>query len=257
VRAEGLPDHAEPIPIFVGGLHRSGTTLLADLLGAHPDVAALRDTGAFHDEGQFLQDVMPTAAECGGPGRFAHGAGAHLTDDDVQHRENERARLLTSWSPYWEPGRHCVIEKSPPNLLRFRYLQALFPNAWCIAVVRHPIAVAFATEGWAAGHSSVDDLLEHWCVAHELFESDRPRVQRLLFLRYEDLVKDVPGTLAHIDDAVGLSRHLPDIEVRRDTNDRYLERWHRGRRVPFHPRIVERIRYGRRIERLGYGYRLS
>jgi hypothetical protein len=246
---------APPIPIFVGGLHRSGTTLLADLIGAHPDVSPLTDTGAFHDEGQFLQTVMPTAGQCGGPGRFAFGARAHLIETDVVDRDDERARLLASWSPYWDLGRGHVVEKSPPNLLRFRYLRALFPEAWCIAVVRHPIAVSFATQGWAK--QPIGPLLEHWLVAHEQFEADRPHVDRLLFVRYEDLVHDVPGTLATIDAAIGLPQHVPDIEVRKDTNARYLRRWRSARGVPLHPRIVEKVRYTRRLDRLGYGYRLD
>ena len=34
-----------------------------------------------------------------------------------------------------------LVEKSPPNLVRTRFLQALFPDARQIVVTRHPIAV--------------------------------------------------------------------------------------------------------------------
>lgn len=247
--------HAPPVPIFVGGLHRSGTTLLADLIGAHPDASPLAGTGVFHDEGQFLQDVVPTASQCGGPGRFAFGARAHLTEADVVDADAERARLWASWSPYWDLTRSFVVEKSPPNLLRFRYLRAVFPDAWCVAVVRHPVAVAYATLGWT--DDPVARHLEHWLVAHERFEADRAALDRLLFVRYEDLVRDVPGSLAAIDAAIGLAPHVPDIEVRRDTNDRYLRRWRHGRGPVVHPRIVEKARFTRRLDRLGYGYRLA
>jgi hypothetical protein len=60
-----------------------------------------------------------------------------------------------------------------------------------------------------------------------------------------------------IDDAVGLPHHLPDLEVRRDTNTRYLRRWRNVRGAPVHPRVVERVRYSRRLDRLGYGYGLG
>lgn len=245
-----------PTPIFVGGLHRSGTTLLADMIGAHSDVAPLRDTGAFHDEGQFLQDVMPTASQCGGPGRFGRGTRAHLTEADVVDRDDERERLLAAWSPYWDARRRFVVEKSPPNLLRFRYLQTVFPEAWCVAVVRQPVAVSYATQPWAKG-DAVGRLLDHWLLAHERFEADRPSIRRLLVVRYEDLVRDVPGTLATIDAAMGLDAHAPAVEVRTDTNDRYLRRWRYLRGPLRNPRLVEKARYARRLDRLGYGYRLD
>ena len=40
--------------VFIGGLHRSGTTPLADALAQHPDISGLSGTGAPHDEGQHL-----------------------------------------------------------------------------------------------------------------------------------------------------------------------------------------------------------
>ena len=45
--------------VFLAGLHRSGTTLLARLLAAHPEVSAFSDTGVSADEGQHLQTRLP------------------------------------------------------------------------------------------------------------------------------------------------------------------------------------------------------
>jgi len=56
--------------VFLAGLHRSGTTLLARLLAAHPEVSGFSDTGVPADEGQLLQTVYPAAKVWGGPGRF-------------------------------------------------------------------------------------------------------------------------------------------------------------------------------------------
>jgi hypothetical protein len=241
--------------VFVGGLHRSGTTLLADLLGAHPEISSLSGTGVWHDEGQFLQDVYPTAVDCGGPGRFAFSPRAHLTEDDAGDVPSTRARLLAGWSRYWDVRKPFFVEKSPPNLLRFRYLQTIFPEARFIAIVRHPVAVAYATAPWA--RLPTRRLLEHWLHAHELFEHDRPHVRRLILVRYEDLVRDVPATMAHIDASLGLRHHDRAIDVRRDTNSRYLRRWRHSRVLPVHPRVVlHSARLGRRLRALGYGYSL-
>ena len=45
--------------VFVGGLHRSGTTPFAKVLGEHPEVSGLVNTGVRKDEGQHLQPVYP------------------------------------------------------------------------------------------------------------------------------------------------------------------------------------------------------
>ena len=66
--------------VFVGGLHRSGTTPLTRLLGDHPQISAFTGTGVSQDEGQHLQDVYPPASAYGGAGRFANRPEAHLTE---------------------------------------------------------------------------------------------------------------------------------------------------------------------------------
>ena len=58
--------------VFLAGLHRSGTTLLARLLAAHPEVSGFSGTGAPADEGQLLQSVYPAAtASTAAPGGSA------------------------------------------------------------------------------------------------------------------------------------------------------------------------------------------
>src|SRR5262245_12260859 len=99
------PDLARHRLLFIGGLHRSGTTLLEDLLAEHPAIAGLTDTGVPHDEGQHLQDVYPSAREGGGPGRFARDTTAHLTEADVRDAADARARLLAAWAPFWDLDR--------------------------------------------------------------------------------------------------------------------------------------------------------
>jgi hypothetical protein len=242
--------------VFVGGLHRSGTTLLADLLGSLPEVSALTATGVWHDEGQFLQSSYPTAHELGGPGAFAFDARAHLTEADALDPSALRAELLAGWAPHWDLARRRLVEKSPPNLLRFRYLQAVFPGAHCIAIVRHPVAVAHATAGWA--ETSLGRVLEHWLRAHETFEHDRPHIRDLTFVRYEDLVTDVEGTLRLLCNALGVAYGSPGVAVKSDTNDRYLRRFRHSRVAPVHPRVfVHRARFERRLRKLGYRYSLG
>ena len=135
--------------VFVGGLHRSGSSLLATALAAHPEISGLSNTGVVEDEGQFLQSVYPNDAISGGAGRFGFDARAHLTEASPLATPANAERLRREWEAYWPPkGRWC-LEKSPANLLRARFLQASFPDAAFIFIMRHPVGVALAVRKWS------------------------------------------------------------------------------------------------------------
>ena len=113
--------------LFVGGLHRSGTTLLADLIAAHPLTSGFANTGVPADEGQHLQDVYP-AARVGGPGRFGLAADAHMTETHELVSPDSRTRLLSAWEPHWDLAKTVLVEKSPPNLIRDALPAGPFPR---------------------------------------------------------------------------------------------------------------------------------
>src|SRR2546423_1736557 len=125
--------------VFIAGLHRSGTSQLNETLATHPEASGFRNTGVPHDEGQHLQSVYPTARSHGGPGKFAFDPAAHLIESSPLANEESALRLFGQWAQHWQADRRVLLEKSPPNLIRTRFLQQLFPGAHFIVVVRHPL----------------------------------------------------------------------------------------------------------------------
>ena len=210
--------------VFVGGLHRSGTTPLTRCLAAHPQVSGFAGTGVEEDEGQHLQDVYPPARALGGPGRFALSPAAHLTEGSPLLGPDTAERLLARWRPHWDLSRPVLVEKSPPNLLMSRFLQAAFPDARFVMVVRHPAIVSLSTRKWAR-RRPLGALLAHWVAAHRTFEQDAAFLRRVLVVKYEHLVADPQAPLAGIAAFLEVDGDIPagGIDTRRSAT--YERRW--------------------------------
>jgi hypothetical protein len=114
--------------VFIGGHPRSGTTLLAFNIGRMENCTSFENTGAPMDEGQMLQSVYPNDLECGGGGRFAFDPRAHLTETSSLLTPENKVKLRASWEPWWDKSKSVCIEKSTGNLLKGRFLQAVFEN---------------------------------------------------------------------------------------------------------------------------------
>jgi hypothetical protein len=145
-----------------------------------------------------LQDVYPQDWQAGGPGFFAYAAIAHQTEQDSAGRTAElRNRLMRSWQPYWDMSRQVLIEKTPGNLLKARFLQSLFGDeAYFVFVTRHRLAVSLATQKWS--RTSVFALIDHWLTAHEIVREDLRYLRRVICVSYEQLVEDPASTIAEI-----------------------------------------------------------
>jgi sulfotransferase family protein len=237
--------------VFVGGLHRSGTTPLARWLGDHPAVSGLSGTGVHEDEGQHLQSVYPVAGAHGGAGRFALDPAARLTEASPLVSEGAAQRLIDAWAPFWDTSKPVLLEKSPPNLVRMRFLRALFPGAPFIIVIRHPIAVAVATSKWS--RTGMDSLLRHWLAGHRHLFDDAAAVGNVAVVRYEDLTADPAAVMQRLFEFLSLASHTGDWPVRTGLNDAYFERFRSPRR-PLRRRANAAVarRYENQVAPFGY-----
>jgi hypothetical protein len=210
--------------VFVGGLHRSGTTPLARCLAAHPLVSGFSGTGAREDEGQHLQSVYPPVRTFGGAGRFAFAPAAHLTERSPLARGDAGTRLYHQWREHWDLSRPVLVEKSPPNLIMTRFLQSLFPDARFVIVVRHPVVVTLSTRKWAR-RVPLGRLAEHWFRAHDLFAMDAPHLHQVHVVKYEDLVRRPQETLAGVSRFLRLDEPAPADSLQAHRSSQYERQW--------------------------------
>jgi hypothetical protein len=203
---------ATPVPhprawLFLIGCYNSGTTLLASLLSNHPDIAALPD------EGQFLTDQLTKDFRVGLPRMW------HKREELFRLIETDTGpdpvRIKKEWGMRLDRSRPVLLEKSPPNTPRTRWLQANFENAHFVSIVRNGYAVAegivrkgkphYRAEGW-----SISDSAQQWRRSIEIVEEDAAHLRKLIWVRYEDLARDPVPTLNRITDFVGIRPYLTE-----------------------------------------------
>lgn len=216
--------------VFVCGLHRSGTSVLAHNIANLENCTGFRNSPPFvPDEGQNLQDVYPFESEFGGPGKFGFDSRAHLTERSLLLTPDNISRLRASWHSYWSKEATIFVEKTPGNLLMTRFLQAGFPNSYFVAIRRHPIPVSMGTPKLGqATASSLHSLFAHWLYCHDLFEEDKKYLQRVYELTYEDYISDPHKYHQEIAAFIGTS--APDRavkEVKSNRSNKYFDEWQR------------------------------
>jgi hypothetical protein len=234
--------------VFIGGHPRSGTTLVAFNIGKMENCAAFENTGEPMDEGQMLQTVYPNDLECGGAGRFAFDPRAHLTENSSLLTPENAASLRASWDKWWDKSKSICIEKSTGNLLKGRFLQAVFPNSCFIVVKRHPVATCLAISKWNGTFAKppgfwemvssffsprkwsgfpLHRLFQHWLRCYDIFCEDKKHLREVYELTYEDYIANQNRHHQQIAAFIGAGL-LEDVEPTSDSyNKKYLDKWHR------------------------------
>ena len=212
--------------VFVCGMQRSGTTIVAREIAKLANCTGFENTGVIMDEGQYLQDVYPTESACGGVGRFGFAPEAHLTEDSPLLTPANVANLHKSWEAHWDRDKTIRVEKTPGNLLKTRFLQAAFPNAHFIVIKRHPVPASLASQKWSL--TPLHELFVHWLQCHKLFDEDKKKLNRWFELSYEDYVENPGKYLEKIANFLGTEFSGSLQEQVTDSYDKkYFERWAR------------------------------
>ncbi len=238
--------------IFIGGLHRSGTSLVFKCLREHPQISGFKNTRAFEDEGQHLQSVYYPAIKYGGAGKFGFNRASFLDENSELATVANAEKLFHQWEKYWDIQKPCLLEKSPPNLVRTRFLQKLFPNSFFIIIFRHPIAVSYATRKWCK--NPLHSLVEHWLKCYEKFDSDKENLKNILAIKYEDFVANPQVILNQIYSFINLESFPLNLEVSSQVNDKYFSRWHQWKTnkiINLYASYIE-SRFEQRVNKFGY-----
>lgn len=211
--------------VFIGGMPRSGTSAIYQLLGSHPQISRLTNTGVPEDEGQYLQTVYPRGRDLGGPGRFGLDPRSRMTENSPLV-EKARTDLFRAWAPYWDMSKPILCEKTPHNITRSRFLQAVFPNSRFIFVSRHPIAYALAIRKWENNYrSALAPTVRNWLACYRAMTEDLPHLKHALVLRYDDMAREPTAWCRKLEEFLEVEPGLDAGVFRAGYNDRYFKSW--------------------------------
>jgi hypothetical protein len=205
-------------PIFVGGTGRSGTTVTAKLLGAHPACYVIPIEVRFITDPGGLCDLAAGRTTFGRFGRkmLRHWFRRVLADGETRgvYQVLERSAIEDAlpllreqlpadpWSaagvfahrlldpPAVAAGAERWIEMTPPNAVAAPALLQLFPDMRLIHSVRDGRDVACSVAQLRWGPSTPDEALDWWADSlEEAFAAcDQLPPDRLLTVHLEDLV---------------------------------------------------------------------
>ena len=225
---------ASPVPIFIVGLPRTGTTLTERIVSSHSEVESA-------DESFFLQTAI----------RWVSG---------VQSREEMSTRIVRmaaredpeairrhylSAIDYRLSGKRLFVEKYPLNFLYLGFIARSFPEARIVHLRRHPMDACFAMykQSFFRFAYTLDDLADYYIAYDRLSRHWREHLgDRLLEVEYERLVSDPNRQIRDLLDRLGLefeqscvdfhlntapSATASAVQVREKAHTRSVARWKR------------------------------
>jgi len=126
---------AETGPIFIVGLHRSGSTLIEQILSTHPDIEGLGELPVLK---HIWERISRKAA------RERRNPFDELASWDPSAFAAIGAEYLERTRPFRTTDRPWFIDKLPPNWLHVGLIRLVLPNARIIDARRSPMACGFS-----------------------------------------------------------------------------------------------------------------
>jgi tetratricopeptide (TPR) repeat protein len=190
-----------PLPVFVLGMPRSGTTLIEQILASHPDV---HGAGEILDFAQAIVDLGGTAAAA----LDSPEAAGRLSDDELRRL----GALYLGRIRAMAPGAERIVNKTPANFRFVGLIRRALPNARIIHTRRDPVDTCFSCYsqmfrqhlGYAFDlgelgryYRAYDALMAHWRTALP--------AGAMLEVQYEDVVADLEAEARRIVAYCGLA----------------------------------------------------
>ncbi len=183
--------------VFIVGMPRSGTTLVEQIIDAHPRA---------HGCGELTELQHAIAAVCAHLGRPAPECFTELTTDALNKGAQHYLDAVTPLAP--DAAR--LTDKMPHNFEMLGMIDRMLPGSRVISCSRHPVDNCLSLyftqlSAWHAYTNNLSDLA--WAYAQHLTLMEhwkRVCTLPILEVRYEDMVADTEANARRIIEFVGL-----------------------------------------------------
>jgi tetratricopeptide (TPR) repeat protein len=194
---------ADPAPIFILGLPRSGSTLIEQILASH---SCVEGTQELSEIDRYAGELCGRDADCGLPLRPE--ALQRLTAADARALGE---RFLSETRTYRRLGRPFFIDKMPNNFWHIGLIHLVLPGSTIIDVRREPMACCFSNLKQLFGAANqefsydADHIARHYRTYLELMRHwDDVLPGRVLRVRYEDVVAGLEAGVRRMLEHCGL-----------------------------------------------------
>ncbi len=192
----------QPIPIFILGMPRAGSTLIEQILASHSKIEGTMELLTLPNLQRKIHIEGGRRFKKGFPQSLAHFSRAELTAFGQQYLDN--TAMFHSDSPFF-------IDKLPTNFERIGLIHKILPQAIIIDARRHPLDCCFSAykQHFANGHdysynlshagayyNDYLSLMDHW---------DTALPSKVLCVQYENMVHNTEKTTKQILQHIGVS----------------------------------------------------
>lgn len=202
------------VPVFIIGFVRSGSTLLERVLDAHPLIVGTGEDSVFNGRLDYIRNSIVEASMSGSGDALVNTVqkmADEVVDDMRKRWETIDANTAKSSDDPQDVLPERFADKMLTNYFNVGFIHMLFPNALILHVARDPMDTVFSAfkhefppggldytsefSSLAVMYHAYRDVMEHW---------DNVLPGRVMHVRYEDMVKDMPGVAKAIINATGL-----------------------------------------------------
>ena len=211
-----------PVPAFLMGFLRSGTTLTEQVLAAHPQLMTTDESSIVHELTRELQKLTGISND------QAPALNALKEADLRQLRQFYWRRMREEYGP--QVMLKQIVDKNALNTIDLGVISVVFPEAKIIFALRDPrdICISCFMQAFSPAPATVnllswEGIARQYSAVMGYWLTLRDNIQpTYLELRYEDTVANFEATYRHIFDFLGVVWHPEVTQFHELTKGRYI-----------------------------------